>query len=174
VITLNVPVAASFEKVADAGDSVTLHAAAPSCVTATAWPPTVSVPVRDAVPVFAVSDTVTVPGPTALAAPSTCIHPRSDAAVHAQAAPVVTVTDPVPPVAANDKAAVDSVNVHAAGGAGTIGDLFSQAGRLSAITSASSDRGDRRGMPIPVAAAMPPPARIALWRAFVARDAGTP
>ena len=54
--------------VAVVGDTPNVHAA-PSCVTVTVWPATVSVPTRCAVDVFAVALKVTVPLPLPLAPP---------------------------------------------------------------------------------------------------------
>ena len=78
-------------------------AAAALCVTVTIAPATVSVAER-AAPVFAATENVTVPLPLPEAPPVIVTNVAPLVAVHAQAAVVLTVTDPLPPVAANDEA----------------------------------------------------------------------
>jgi len=128
-LTANEPLAASFERPTEDGDSAIVHGSvvAASCRTATAWPATVSEPVRTSAAAFAVTDTPTVPGPAPLAPLATVIQPRSDAAVHAQAAAVVTVTAALPADDPNESADGATENVHAAGGVGPVGDFSLQA-----------------------------------------------
>ena len=123
-VTVKVPVAESFENVADAGDTVMPHAGAPSCRTAIACPATVNVPVRASGPALVARATATLPGPVPFAPPVTVIQPRSDAAVHAHCADVVTVTDALPPPAPNDSAEGERPNVQVVGtGVGSAGDF---------------------------------------------------
>jgi hypothetical protein len=63
------------------------------------WPAIVTVPVR-APPVFAATDTWTVPSPSPALPLVTVIHDgASDIAVHVQAGPAVTITETGPPPA---------------------------------------------------------------------------
>ena len=64
-----------------------------------AWPPTVTVAVRCALPVLAAAVSVTVAGPVPLAVP-TVTHVAPLAAVHAHPADVVSVRVVLPPAAA--------------------------------------------------------------------------
>jgi hypothetical protein len=119
-----VPLPASFENEADAGDIVTMHRSVPSWLTATGCPATVSVPTRASPFAFAVTVTATLPDPVPLAPLPMVIHPRSDAAVHAHEGPVVTLTDEVPPEAPNASDDGESVKVQdAGGGEGPSGDV---------------------------------------------------
>jgi len=83
---------------ADVGDALKLHGNV--CVIVTVWPATVSVPVREVVPVFAATLYVTVPLPVPLAPAVTVIQDALLVAVHAQPAVAVTVTVADPPLAA--------------------------------------------------------------------------
>jgi hypothetical protein len=83
--------------------------------TATACPATVSVPVRSVVETFAPTETSTLPLPVPVAPATTVIHSRSDVAVHAQLAAVVTVIEAEPPAAPKARLEADSVNVHGSG-----------------------------------------------------------
>jgi hypothetical protein len=125
-VTVSVAVAASFENAAEAGEIAIVQGSVPACVTATGCPAIVSVPLRASGFAFAVTLTATVPDPVPAPLP-TLTQPRSDAAVHAHPAVVVTVTDALPPDAPNVRADWDRVNVHAAGGVGSVGDFVSHA-----------------------------------------------
>jgi hypothetical protein len=72
-----------------------------ACVTVNGFPAIVTVALR-AAPVFALTEKLTVPSPVALAPLVIEIHGTSSVAVHAQLAPAVTATLPVPPAAAID------------------------------------------------------------------------
>jgi hypothetical protein len=74
----------------------------PACVTVNVCPPTVIVPVRLMLPVFAATENVTLPVSEPLAELVTVIQLAPLAAVQAQPADVVTVNEPVPPAAATD------------------------------------------------------------------------
>src|SRR4051812_47277131 len=76
-VTLKAPVPGSFENAADAGETTKVHACAPSCRTATAWPAMVSVAARESGAVLALSATVTAPFPVPDTPPVIVIHPRS-------------------------------------------------------------------------------------------------
>jgi hypothetical protein len=118
--------------------------AAGCCDTATACPAIVSVPVRTSVLPFAVTVTLTTPFPVLLVPAVMDIHPRSDAAVQAQFAAVVTVTEPDPPGASNDSVDGDSVYEHGVG-AGSFGDREPQAMRtIASAGSRAKDRLDSR------------------------------
>jgi hypothetical protein len=69
------------------------------CVTVTVCPAIVTVALRDAAVVFAGAVTATVPSPDPLAPLVMLSHVALLVAVHAQPAPAVTVTLPVPPAA---------------------------------------------------------------------------
>jgi hypothetical protein len=85
------------------GLTLTVHDdAAPSCVTVNVWPPAVIVPVRGEVVVFAATVNATVPLPKPLAPAVTVIQAALLDAFHAQPALVVTVNEPLPPVASMD------------------------------------------------------------------------
>ena len=127
-VTANVPVAASFEMLAEVGAIVTVQVCAtPSWLTGTAWPATVKVPDRVSAFGLAVTATLTVPGPEPLAPLPTDIHPRSDAAVHVHCAPVDTVIDALPPEAPKESEEDERENEQAAGGLGWVGDLLPHA-----------------------------------------------
>jgi hypothetical protein len=83
------------------GESVKEHGV-PACVTVKVLVPIVTVPVREAVPLFDATFIVTEPGPTPVAPVVTVIHVLLLTAVHAQVAapPTFTVTDP--PVLVSD------------------------------------------------------------------------
>jgi hypothetical protein len=72
-----------------------------ACDTVNVFPAIVSVALR-AAPVFALTEKLTVPLPVPFAPSVIEIHDASSVAVHAQPAPAVTVTLPVPPLAAID------------------------------------------------------------------------
>ena len=76
-------------------ESEKLHVPA-ACVTVTSFPPMVSVPMRDVVVPFAVTEKPTVPLPDPEAPLETEIQPVLLAAVHEHADGVVTATEPVP------------------------------------------------------------------------------
>ena len=84
-------------------------------VTATACPATVRVPVRSVVEELAATVISTAPLPDPVAPPAIVIHARSDVAVHAQPAAVVTVTDAEPPAVPKARLDADSVNVQGSG-----------------------------------------------------------
>jgi hypothetical protein len=71
----------------------------PCWVTVTAWPATVSVPVRDVVPASAATVNAKAPDPVADVPPVAVIQAAPELAVQAHVLPVVTLTDPVPPAA---------------------------------------------------------------------------
>lgn len=89
-------------------------AVAPPCITETLCPATVNVPVREVVFVFAATENVIVPAPAPLAPVVTASHASFAAAVHVQPVPPVTVTEPVPPDAGIENAAVLRGKEHAA------------------------------------------------------------
>ena len=107
---------------------------AASCRTATACPAIVRVPVRSLGFAFAVTLTVTVPDPVPPAPLLIVIHPRSDAAVHARPAAVVTPTKTLPPETSNESEDWESENVHVAGGVGWVDD-FSAHAQTAAIAA---------------------------------------
>ena len=78
------------------------YAQAPACVTLNVVPAIVSVPDRLVVAVLVATLNAVVPGPVPPAPAVMLIHAALLAAVHAQAAPAVTVLPPVPPVAAKE------------------------------------------------------------------------
>ena len=84
---------------------------APAWVTVTVCPATVIVALRDAVAVFAVALTLTVPLPDPLAPLVTVSHDALLVAVQVQPVAAVTVTAPLPPPDTMLKAVADSVNV---------------------------------------------------------------
>jgi hypothetical protein len=93
-VTLTVP----FVRVSGAetlvGEIVVVHET-PCWVTVTVCPAIVSVPVRDALPVFAAIDNVTVPLPAPVVPPVTVIHGSALTAVHRHPATDVTEMLPV-------------------------------------------------------------------------------
>jgi hypothetical protein len=74
----------------------------------------VTVPVRDAVPVFAATLSVTVPARLLDAAPTTVIHGAAPVTDHAQPVKVSTVTDTVPPLAETVALAGETAKRHGA------------------------------------------------------------
>lgn len=84
----------------------------PAWVTTKTCPPTEIVPVREDPPVFGATLNATVPGPEPLAAPAIVIHAVLLDAVHAQPAPVVIETVPLPPVTGTDWLEGDRLAVH--------------------------------------------------------------
>ena len=98
---------------ADVADSTGAHGApAPACVIVTVCPATVRVPLRSDVDELADARYVTVPEPVTDVADVIDSQLLFAAAVHAQVAPVVTVTDPVDVVAATDADVPDSTGAH--------------------------------------------------------------
>ena len=83
--------------------------AAAACVTVTVCPPMVRVAVRAVVAVLAVAAKATVPAPLPLAPDVTVSHAAPLAAVQAQPAGDVSVTDPAPPAAPSDWLAAEMV-----------------------------------------------------------------
>lgn len=101
VVTVIVPPPAPAEVVAPVG----LMAAAPlpaACVTVYVWPAIVSAADRPEHAVFAAADQLTDPFPVPDAPDVTVSHPAALDAVHAHAAPAVTLTEPDPPEAGAD------------------------------------------------------------------------
>ena len=88
--------------------------AAPACVTVNVMPATLSVPVRDAVDVFAVAEKFTVPLPLPDAPAVTVSHEAPLAAVHAHPVAAFTPTEPDDAAAASEADAADSVGAHGA------------------------------------------------------------
>jgi hypothetical protein len=174
-MTVKEPVAASFEKAADPGETEMLHAGAPSCRTGTACPAIVNVPDRWSTPVFAVRATATEPGPLAAAPLVIVIQPRSEAAVHAHAAVVETATEPVDAVAPNVNDVGDSVKAQdAGGGVGSTGDLPSQAPAITRTANGSAMRQALRGIAVSAAeGATALPARTRVFARCSRRSAGT-
>ena len=95
MVTEAVPPAAGTD--CEAGLTEYVQGAAASCVTVNVWPPTVIVPVREVVALFAPTLNVTVPLPEPLAPAVTTIQLTVLDADHVQPAPVVTVNEPGPP-----------------------------------------------------------------------------
>jgi hypothetical protein len=81
-VTVTAPLPPPATMFCVAGESATLQGT-PAWVTVTAWPPTVTVALRDALKVFAVAVSVTVPFPEPLAPPVTVNHAALLDAVHA-------------------------------------------------------------------------------------------
>ena len=81
----------------------------PASVTVTAVPATVTVPEREAAPVFAAALIVTVPLPLPLAPLWTVSHGALPAAVHVHPLPAVTLTVVVPPAAGRLRVVGDTV-----------------------------------------------------------------
>ena len=88
--------------------------AAAACETVNVWPAIVMVPVRDEVFVFGAALKLTAPVPEPVVPPVRVIHAALAVAVHEQLAPVVTLTEPVPPVAGTDPDVEPSVKLHGA------------------------------------------------------------
>ena len=119
--TLPLPPAAATLAVAGV-TAVTAHAAA-SCVTVCTCPPAVIVAVRDAASGFAETLYAIVPLAPVPVPPEVIVsHAALDVAVHPQVVPlVVSVTEPVPPVAAKlAVAGVSAVTAHAAASCVTV------------------------------------------------------
>jgi hypothetical protein len=72
---------------------------APACVTDTTWPEMMIVPARCVVAALGATLNVIVPLPVPVVAPVTVIQLAVLYVLHAHAAPVVIVTEPVPPPA---------------------------------------------------------------------------
>jgi hypothetical protein len=98
-VTVTVPPPADASTFADAGAIVELHGT-PACVTLKVWPPTVSVPVRGVVVVFAATLYPAEPLPLPDAPEVIVIHPALLVEVHAQ--PVAAVTVIVPELATSE------------------------------------------------------------------------
>ena len=88
-------------------ESVYVHGA-PACVTVTVWPATVTLPVRGAVPAFAVTENLAEPAPVALLPAVIVIQGALLIDVHPQPVLVLTVTLPDPAPDASDTLVVDS------------------------------------------------------------------
>lgn len=101
VVTVIVPVPPVAFRVSEAGLTLNVQAAA-ACVTVNVFPAIVSVAERDAVVVFAAAVKSAVPPPLPVAPLVIVTHEAALVAFQVQPAPVVTVTAPVPPVAATD------------------------------------------------------------------------
>jgi hypothetical protein len=123
-VTVTVPAAASAPIVREPGEMLKLHgagggavggggAAAAPCAIATVWFATVTVADR-ALPSFAATVIVTVPGPFPFAAPLTCSHDAPLDAFHAQPDAVSTWIGTLPPSPPTAALAGETVNVHAA------------------------------------------------------------
>ena len=81
---------------------------APACVTVTVWPAIVTVPVRGAVPAFAVTENCAEPAPVALLPAVIVIQEALLVDVQPQPVLVLTVTLPDPAPDASDTLVVDS------------------------------------------------------------------
>src|SRR5262249_33749192 len=116
---------------------------------ATACPAIVSVADRALALAFSVKATVTVPLPVPGAPPVIEIHPRSDAAVQAHPAVVVTVTVPAPAADPNDIDVAESEYVQEAGGSvGPTGDVSWQAQAIMSIAAGKTMRLQKRGIAV--------------------------
>ena len=93
-VTATVPALAPDTTFVDAGEIVDTHGM-PACVIVNVLPPTVSVPVRGVVAVFAATLYVTEPLPAPFAPAVTVIHASLLVAVHAHPVAAVTVMVPV-------------------------------------------------------------------------------
>jgi len=93
------------------GESVNEHDV-PACVTVKVLAPIVTVPVREAVPVFAATLSVTEPGPAPVAPVVTVIHASLLTAAHTHPAAALTVTVSEPPVAVGDWLVGEIVGAH--------------------------------------------------------------
>ena len=103
-LTAKVPVALSLPNEAFAWRDVEcVQGTWPSSLTATDWPAIVNVPARSVVLVFGVRLTLTTPFPAPLSPLVMLIQPLSEEAVHVHWAAAVTVTDPEPPDAPNER-----------------------------------------------------------------------
>ena len=109
-VTLALPPPAATDTVA--GDTVYTHGAA-AWFTVTVWPATVNVALRDEVTLLGPTVTVTEPSPDPLAG-NTVAHVALDDAAHVQPACAVTVIAALPPPAATDTVAGDTVYTHGA------------------------------------------------------------
>lgn len=97
-VTMMSPTPPLAPRLADVVEVVTLHAPA-GCDTVCVWPPTVMVPVRGAVPVFAAALNVTLAVPEPLDGLVTISHGADVAVVHAQPLLDVRAKVPLPPAA---------------------------------------------------------------------------
>jgi hypothetical protein len=113
-VTATKPVPAADVTFADDGEIAGLHVVAAACVTVNMLPPTVSVPVRDAVVVFAATPNVTEPLPVPLAPALMVIQAALLVAVHAQPVAAVTTTVPAPAAAVTVADAGEIVGVQGA------------------------------------------------------------
>jgi hypothetical protein len=107
-VTVTEPVPPAAGIVNTPVDSVYVHDA-PACVTATVFPATVRVALRDEVAVFAEAATFNVPLPDPLPPLVTVSHVALLAAVHVHPVGAVTVTEPLPPPATMFSVVADSV-----------------------------------------------------------------
>ncbi len=95
-VTATVTVPPSAAKLRLVGEIEYVQGTGALCVTVTAWPAIVIVPVRAVDPVLASTATLAAPVPVPLAVLSVS-HERASLAYHPQLGPVVTVTVPPPP-----------------------------------------------------------------------------
>jgi hypothetical protein len=102
-----------------AGETPNVHEAAADCVTVTAWPATVTVPVRELVEVLAATVSVTEPLPDPPVG-DTVIQLAAELAFHPHADELATVTANVPPVFPGANPVGDTLYVHAAGACVTV------------------------------------------------------
>jgi hypothetical protein len=109
IVTVPLPPPATMFWVA--GESAKLQGT-PACVTVTAWPPTVTVALRDTLDVLAVAVSVIVPLPEPLAPLVIDSHDALSDAVHAQPEPAVSVRVAVPPPTATLVVSGDTENEH--------------------------------------------------------------
>jgi hypothetical protein len=109
IVTVPLPPPATIFCVA--GESAKLQGT-PACVTVTAWPPTVTVALRDTLDVLAVALSVIVPLPEPLAPLVIDSHDALSDAVHAQPEPAVSERVAVPPPTATLVVSGDTENEH--------------------------------------------------------------
>jgi hypothetical protein len=114
VVTLTVPLVALSAADTLDGEIVVVQGT-PCCVTVTAWPAIVTVPLRDPLAALAAIVSETVPLPVPEAPLPTVIQAAPLTAVHAQLPPAVTETDPVVAGAETDRLVVESVYEHGGG-----------------------------------------------------------
>jgi hypothetical protein len=111
VVTVTVPVPPAAGIVPATRVTANVHDA-PACVTVNVLPAMVSVPVRDADPVFGATVYVTEPLPLPAAPALIVIHVAALVAVHPQPDAAVTPTVPVTPAATTFADAVEIVGAH--------------------------------------------------------------
>lgn len=100
-VTVTVPEPAAAVKFCDVAPMVMMQGA-PACVTVNVFPPTVMVPERELLPVFADAVKLAVPAPLPVAPAVMEIQPLPVLALQAQPVPAVTVISPEPPAAGTD------------------------------------------------------------------------